>query len=246
MTTPYDHEMLDHINPFVEAIKIGSVDITWIQFLHEIICLQKPILLATGASSMEDVERAMDCISPQVPQIVLMQCNTNYTGSKDIFNFTNLNVLNTFRDKYSAAILGLSDHTPGFTAVLGAIALGARVIEKHFTDDNNRAGPDHGFALQPNDWREMVDESNLLLRALGSTTKEIQDNELESRIVQQRSIRIIRDIKAGEKIDVDNDIEFLRPCPDDAIRPYEAKIVNNMTITSDMKKGDYLTWKNLK
>ena len=87
-------------------------------------------------------------------KIVLMQCNTNYTGSSENFNYCNLNVLKSYKKMFPDTMLGLSDHTSGHATVLGSIALGARVIEKHFTDDNNQIGPDHGFAMNPTSWRE--------------------------------------------------------------------------------------------
>ena len=83
-----------------------------------------------------------------------MQCNTNYTGSIDNLGFVNLRVLPEYARRYPDAVLGLSDHTPGHATVLGAVALGARVVEKHFTDDTSREGPDHGFSMDPNTWRD--------------------------------------------------------------------------------------------
>ena len=118
----------------------------------------KPVLLATGAATMEDVERAVATVLAYNRKLVLLQCNTNYTGSLENFRFINLRVLETYTIRYPHMVLGLSDHTPGHSAVLGAIALGARVIEKHFTDDNRRIGPDHSFAMNPRTWREMIDD----------------------------------------------------------------------------------------
>ena len=107
-----------------------------------------------------------------------MQCNTNYTSDEKNFKYINLNVLKnlkaTFKEKI---ILGLSDHTSGHTTVLGAIALGARVIEKHFTDDNSRVGPDHGFSMNPKTWSEMIIESRRLEKALGDGKKKIEKND---------------------------------------------------------------------
>ena len=85
-----------------------------------------------------------------------MQCNTNYTASLENFDHIHLNVLKDYARRWPDLILGLSDHTPGHATVLGAVALGARVIEKHFTDDNTREGPDHKFAMNPRTWEEMV------------------------------------------------------------------------------------------
>ena len=135
--------------------------------------LNKPILLATGASDMNDVIRAMDLISKNNSDVGLMQCNTNYTADLKNMKYVNLRVLNTFKQYFPNVILGLSDHTFGHSAVLGAVTLGARVIEKHFTDDNNRVGPDHKFAMNPNTWKEMVLRTRELENALGDGIKRV-------------------------------------------------------------------------
>ncbi len=111
-----------------------------------------------GASSIGDVQGAVHAILKINTQLVLLQCNTNYTASLENFDHIHLNVLKTYRLMFPDVVLGLSDHTPGHAAVLGAITLGARMIEKHFTDDKTREGPDHAFAMDPNDWEAMVNE----------------------------------------------------------------------------------------
>ena len=97
-----------------------------------------------------------------------MQCNTNYTADKKNFNYINLNVLKTYKKLFPNVILGLSDHTHGHETVLGSIALGARVIEKHFTDNNNKLGPDHKFSMNPRTWKEMIEASRNLENSMGS------------------------------------------------------------------------------
>ena len=141
--------MVDHLDPYVPAYKVGSGDITWYDIIRHMARYNKPLLLACGASSMDEVQAAMNVALEETAQVCLMQCNTNYTGNRDNLHHVNLNVLSTFRAMYPEAILGLSDHTPGHATVLGAIALGARVIEKHFTDSTDREGPDHHFAMDP-------------------------------------------------------------------------------------------------
>ena len=96
-----------------------------------------------------------------------MQCNTNYTASIENFKFINLNVLKTYSEFFPNVVLGLSDHTHGHSTVVGSIPLGARVFEKHFTDDNDRLGPDHKFSMNPKTWKEMVVAANEVSLALG-------------------------------------------------------------------------------
>jgi N-acetylneuraminate synthase len=178
MTTPYDLEALESQLPFVPAVKIGSGDITFDPLVERIAAGGKPVLLATGAATLAEVEHAVALILAHTPDLALMQCNTNYSGSEENFRSVNLRVLQAFAARWPGMVLGFSDHTPGHAAVLGAVALGARVIEKHFTDDNTREGPDHGFAMNPRSWREMVQATRQLEAALGDGVKRVYPGEL--------------------------------------------------------------------
>ncbi len=193
-SAPYDLEAVEMLDPHVEMFKIGSGDITWPDMLRRVASTNKPVLLATGASDIGEVQRAVDEILKVNPNLVLMQCNTNYTADTDNFRHIHLNVLHTYRAMFPSTVLGLSDHTPGATTVLGAVALGARVIEKHFTDDNSREGPDHPFSMNPRAWREMVDRTRELEQALGSSRKFVAPNEQQTVVVQRRCVRAARDL----------------------------------------------------
>lgn len=243
-TSPYDFESVDHVDPFVRVYKIGSGDITWPEMLDYIASKGKPVLLATGASSTADVDRAMTVLAKRCDRIVLMQCNTNYTGSADNFQYVNLNVLRDFAARYPKAVLGLSDHTVGHATVLGAVAMGARVVEKHFTDDNSRSGPDHGFAMNPKTWREMVDRTRELELALGDGSKRIEANERQSVQVQRRSLRATRDLAIGETLGAD-DLEALRPIPSDGIEPYRLSELVGRPLKRALPKGAHITWEHV-
>jgi sialic acid synthase SpsE len=238
-TSAYSKELVDEVDPYVPAYKIGSGDITFDKLIKYISQKNKPVLLATGASSMLDVERAVDIILSHNQDFVLMQCNTNYTGSLENFHHINLNVINTFKKKYPNMILGLSDHTPGDTTVLGAIALGARVVEKHYTDDNERKGPDHGFSMTPKSWKEMVERSREIEAALGTGIKIIEGNEQDSVILQRRCIRTTRFLPKGHVI-TENDITALRPSPTLAVQPYETGLVVGKMLAENIKEGEAL------
>jgi len=245
-TSPYSIELVEHVDPYVQAYKIGSGDITWIDIIKHIAKKNKPVLIATGASNLNDVRRAVKIIKKyNKKNICIMQCNTNYTGRIENFNYINLNVLKTFKKEFSDSILGLSDHTPGHATVLGAIALGAKVIEKHFTISNVDKGPDHKFSMTPKTWREMVDRSRELEMALGTDLKKIEKNELETVIVQRRSLHANKFIKKGSKINK-NDIINLRPCLKGSINPYEFGLVKNKILKKNIEKGEIILWKNLK
>ena len=241
-TSPYDIESVNHVDPFVDLYKIGSGDITWIEIIEHICSKKKPVLLATGASEMSDVVRAMNTIESYTSDIVLMQCNTNYTLDDDKYKHVNLNVLKTFSSRFPDAILGLSDHTLGHATVLGAIALGAVFIEKHFTISNSDEGPDHKFAMNPISWREMVDNANVLYHSLGNGVKEVEKNEKEAKIVQRRCLRASRDLSKGEIL-TKNDIISLRPAPEGSFDPYEIHKLVGKKIKCDLKNGEHFIQK---
>jgi sialic acid synthase SpsE len=243
-TSPYSLELVEHIDPFVPAYKIGSGDITWIEIIERIASKQKPCMLAAGASTFDDVQRAVEAVLRVNPRLCLMQCNTNYTASLENLRFVQLNVLRTFREMYPPLVLGLSDHTPGHATVLGAVALGARIIEKHFTDDTKRGGPDHAFSMDPVTWRDMVDRTRELESALGSGVKTVEANERETVVLQRRGIRLARDVSAGDTLTRDA-LVVLRPCPRDALPPYNLPDVLGRRINRDLKSGEHLRWQDL-
>jgi N-acetylneuraminate synthase len=195
------------------------------------------VILATGAADPDDVERAMTVLSAAGVPIVLMQCNTNYEGTISNIHHVNLRVLTQYASMFPGVTLGLSDHTPGHVTVLGAVALGARVVEKHFTDDTVRVGPDHGFSMDPATWRAMVDDTRMLEAALGDGRKKVEDNESQTVVLQRRCVRAARDLPAGTVLTRD-DVEVLRPAPRDAIPAHEVHTVVGRTVTHALTLGD--------
>jgi sialic acid synthase SpsE len=240
-SSPYDLEAVDMLNPYVELFKIGSGDITWPEMLHKIASKQKPVLLATGASDIGEVQNAVREVLNINPELVLMQCNTNYTGSQENFRHIHLNVITTYRTMFPDVVLGLSDHTPGHSTVLGAVALGARVIEKHFTDDNRREGPDHPFSMTPKDWREMVDRTRELEYAMGSYSKVVAENERDTVVVQRRCLRAAQTLQKGTVLRAEM-LEVLRPAPPDSVKPFDLQAVVGKRLTCGLTKGDHLRW----
>lgn len=243
-SSPYDFEAIDMLEPFVPAYKIGSGEIDWLEALEKMALKGKPIILATGASTIGEVQRAVHTILRHNRQLVLMQCNTNYTASPENFDHIHLNVLKTYAVMFPDVILGLSDHTHGNATVLGAVTLGARIIERHFTDSNEREGPDHKFAMNPQAWSDLVSETRLLERALGSPDKFIAGNEMDTSIVQRRCLRAARDIKTGETISRDM-IDVLRPATPGGIKPSEIDQVIGTRAVSDIPAGKELRWTDL-
>lgn len=240
-TSPYALDLVDAVDPYVPAYKIGSGDITWLEIIEHIAAKGKPYILATGASTTDDVDRAVRAALAINPQLALLQCNTNYTASLENFKYIQLNVLRTYREMYPGMVLGLSDHTPGHATVLGAVALGARMIEKHFTDDITRTGPDHAFSMDPRTWREMVDRTRELENALGDGAKRVEGNEQETVVIQRRSVRLKDALPAGATLTRDA-LDVLRPAPRDAVLPYELPALVGRKLRRPLAAGDHVRW----
>jgi N-acetylneuraminate synthase len=243
-SAPYDFEAIDMLDPYVEMYKAGSGEIDWLEALERMASKGKPFFVATGASDIGEVQRAVHTILKINPLLVLMQCNTNYTADPNNYDHLHINVLKTYATMFPDVILGLSDHTHALAPVLGAVALGARVIERHFTDSNDRQGPDHKFAMNPQKWSAMVEETRLLERSLGSTDKFVASNEVETSIIQRRCLRAARDVRAAEVFTREM-IDVLRPATPGAIKPSEIGAVVGKRALVDVPKGKELRWTDL-
>lgn len=243
-TSAYDFELVDQVDPYVPCYKIGSGDITYLEIIKKIAKKNKPYILATGAANLSDVTRAVKACYKINKKFSLMQCNTNYTGSLENFKYINLKVLQLYKKKFPNIILGLSDHTKDHATVLGAVTLGARIVEKHFTDNRKRIGPDHKFSMMPRDWKTMVDRTRELELSLGNNLKKVEKNELQTVILQRRALRAKINLLKKNKIKK-FDIIALRPCPKNAIPPYELNKIINKKLKKNILKGDIIKWSDL-
>lgn len=235
LSTPYDLEAIEHLRPYVAAFKIGSGDITYLELIRAAAATGKPVILSTGASSFADVVRAMDVLPGPV---AILQCTSDYTG---LYTNANVRVLDTYHAKWPDAVLGLSDHSPNYTAVLPAVTLGARIIEKHFTDDPHRSGPDHGFAMDPHIWHDCIERTREAEAALGDGAKRIEDNERDSAIVQRRCIRAAGFLHGGTAL-APGHLEALRPAPPGSIPPYRINELLGCVLTRDVDEGEAIGW----
>ncbi len=209
LSAPYHTEAVDElVRNNAPAIKIGSGEITNVEFLKYVARKKLPVFLAAGASTIHDVNLAVKTIRSQKNyKIILMQATTQYPSPmKDV----NLKVIQEFVRKFQVNV-GYSDHTPGYTAILGSVALGACVIEKHFTLDTKSAGPDHPHSLNPEQFKKMVKKIREMELVLGHRKKIIEKSEKDTKIIQRRGIWTVNNIKKGEKFSKTN-IEVLRPC----------------------------------
>lgn len=207
-TSPYDFEALDLcLQLDLPFIKIGSGEITWLDMIKRVAETQKPIVLATGDATLAEIDDAITTIeSTGNKNVVLLQCITNYPS---MIESANINVLKTYQSAFDI-LTGYSDHSPGDVVILGSIALGGCVVEKHFTLNKNDIGPDHPHSMNVSEFTNMVNNIRLLEKAMGSSRKFVVEEERETVIVQRRGLYANKHIEKGSVISMDDIIE-LRP-----------------------------------
>jgi len=237
ITSPYSEFLIDYVDEFLPAYKVGSGDITYHKLIKKMATKRKPLLIATGASDFSEVRMAYDLVKGDDIPIVLLQCNTNYTANKSNYKFLNINVLKTFSECFPKAYIGISDHMPGYTEVLGAVALGACIVEKHFTDNVLNNGPDHKFALDPDSFFRMVNEVRDLENALGDGIKRVEENELHTAVVQRRGLYVVRDLEKGSILSSE-DLVALRPFLAGMFPPFMEKNLIGSILNRSLSAGD--------
>ncbi|MFA5412023.1 MAG: pseudaminic acid synthase [Candidatus Micrarchaeia archaeon] len=239
LSSPYDKEAVDLMDSIgVPAYKIGSGDVTFLQLVEYIAKKGKPIIMGTGASTMEEIGEAVEVIRRHNNQLVLLQCVTNYPSS---FEDANVRAMKTLQDSFDIPV-GYSDHTPGSVVPVLSVAFGCCVIEKHFTDDKSLPGPDHPFALDPAELRQLVRDVRNAEAALGSPAKDVYPGEQKTRIVQRRSLFAKKDIPSGTKITEDM-VDILRPF--EGIPPKDLGKVVGRKARADIKAGEAITWEKV-
>ena len=242
LSAPYDMEAADILeNLKVPVYKIGSGDITWHEFLRYVAAKGKPMILGTGASTIAEIDEAVRVIRDAGnTDLALLQCVTNYPSH---YEYANIRAMKAMGETFDVPV-GYSDHTPGNIVPLGAVSLGACIIEKHFTDDKTRPGPDHPFAMDGKDFKDMVNGIRTLEKALGSPVKDLYAEESETAFLQRRCLRAARDIRKGTRITKDM-MAALRPVSPGALEPKYADTVVGREARCDIKKGEGITWNNV-
>lgn len=196
MSTAFDFDSIDFLeNLEMGTWKIPSGDITNLPYLIKIANLNKPVILSTGMSTMVDIRSAIKALKENgAAELTVLHCTTEYPTP---FEDVNLRAMNTIKEEFGVKV-GYSDHTKGIEVPIAAVALGATVIEKHFTLDRNMKGPDHKASLEPNELKAMVDSIRHIELALGNGMKQPAESEKKNMAVARKSIIASKDIKAGE------------------------------------------------
>lgn len=203
LSTPDEEESLEFLMKTLHLplVKIGSGEVTNIPYLRTIASYKKPIILSTGMSNLAQVAMAYDTLlKAGAPSVSLLHCTTNYPCPYDEVN---LRAIQTLKDAFKCQV-GYSDHTMGTEVPVAAVAMGAEIIEKHFTLDRNMEGPDHKASLEPQELKFMVQQIRHIESALGDGIKRPNKSEAENAKVVQKSILAKRPIKKGELLKTDN------------------------------------------
>jgi len=208
MSTPYDYQAVDLLEEIgVPAFKIGSGDITYLEFLKYIAKKKKPIILPTGASNIKEIKDAIAEIkSTKNNKIILLQSITQYPSP---IEESNIKAMVWLKRKFGYNV-GYSDHSSNIAVPIASVGHGACVIEKHFTDSRQNKGPDHPHSLNPKEFKLMVQLIRDVERALGNGIKKVEKSEKETRIIQRRSIFTVKEVKKGERFTIKN-TKCLRP-----------------------------------
>lgn len=246
MSTPFDEESVDFLDSMgMGILKIPSGEITNKPLLQHIAAKGKPILLSTGMSYLGEVEKAMIWINEiwdrldKKPGLTLLHCVSNYPASEED---SNLLAMKTMEAAFGLPV-GYSDHTIGVEIPIAAVAMGAKVIEKHFTLDRNMEGPDHKASLESDELRGMINAIRRVEKALGDGIKKPTNSESELRKVARRSLVLARDVKSGETITA-NDITIKRPGT--GIEPEFLDFIAGMKVEKDIIADSVLKWDDLK
>jgi len=205
LSTPFDLKSIDLLNRLgLEIFKIPSGEITNLPYLRKLGALQKRLILSTGMANLGEIEAALDVLAEYgtpVKNITVLHCNTEYpTPYEDV----NLRAMLTIGNAFPGISVGYSDHTRGIEVPIAAVAMGATVIEKHFTLDRNLTGSDHKASLTPDELKAMVQAIRNIEKALGDGIKRPSPSEVKNKPIARKSLVAARPIKEGELFSADN------------------------------------------
>lgn len=240
MSTPFDLDAVDELNPLVKRHKIASFDLTNKELVEKVAATGKPLVLSTGHAFLGEVETALAWVRDVDPDldVTLLHCTSQYpTQPTDV----HLRAMQTMQQAFGCDV-GLSDHTLGIAVSLAAVALGATMLERHVTEDTASLGPDHHFALEPDVVRQLVDGCSMVAQSLGSASKAPTEAELENRKLARRSLHTATDLPAGHVLRRE-DLLVVRPAL--GIDPASADVVIGRPLATDMVAGQPLQWANV-
>jgi N-acetylneuraminate synthase/sialic acid synthase len=220
LATAFDHPSVDFLASLnMPAFKVASADLTNLPLLRHVAEIGKPMILSTGAATLEDVDRAYEAVTAINHHVALLQCTAGYPAAWDELD---LRVIETYRERFPSAVVGLSGHDNGISMPVVAYVLGARIVEKHFTLNRAMKGTDHRFSLEPQGLRKMVRDLRRTRRGLGSPEKRMYPSEVEPAIKMGKKLVAGRDLPAGHRL---RPGDIALKSPGDGLAPYELERV---------------------
>ncbi len=239
-STPFDKTAVDFLEELeVPLYKVASFEIMDIPLIEYIASKGKPMIMSTGVASMSDIEEAINaCKRMGNDEIILLKCTSSYPAN---IEDANLRTIPNMKETFDVEV-GLSDHTLGITVPVVSVALGARVIEKHFILDKLIGGPDSSFSLEPHEFKQMVDSVRDAEKALGKVDYSMNEKKKSSRLLG-RSLFVVKDIKVGERFTEEN-VSSIRPGY--GLSPKHFKEIIGREAACDMKKGTPMSWDKVK
>ena len=235
-SSPFDRTSVDFLEVMdVPAYKVASFEITDIPLIEYIASKGKPVIISTGIATLAEIEEAVNaCKRIGNDQIALLKCTSAYPAPLEEVNLRTIpNLADTFN-----TVVGLSDHTLGISASIASVALGARILEKHFILDRKMGGPDAAFSMEPDEFRSMVEAVRDVEKALGTVNYDLTEKTRKSREFS-RSLFAVEDIKAGESLTEEN-VRSIRP--GFGLHPRYLEQLIGKKARTDIKKGTPLDW----
>ena len=235
-STPFDDSAVDFLEELgVEAYKVASFENNHLPLLRKIAQTGKPVIMSTGISTLADIEIAVKTLRENgCKDLILLKCTSTYPATPEN---TNIKTIPHLAELFNCHA-GLSDHTHGIGVSIASVALGCRVIEKHFTVNRAEGGVDAAFSMEPAEFKMLVEESERAFLALGKVTYGIMEDEKKS-LTFKRSIYIVEDMKAGEEFTISN-IRIIRPGLGMAPKYFETML--GKRVNSNVKRGTALTF----
>ena len=243
LSTPFDLDAVNFLNPLVRMFKISSSDITNLPLLEAVADKKKIVLLSTGASSITEIRQAVKILSKKVKKIVLMHCILNYPT---IDQNANLNMIKSLKNEFPQCISGYSDHTlpkKNMQNLITAFLFGAKVIEKHFTINKKKKGNDHYHSLDEKDLKSYTEKINSISITLGLSKKHFLNSEIKSRKYARRSLVTNKAMQKGHKLKK-SDLTCKRPAT--GISPMQIKKVLGKKIKKNLKEDVTINWIDIK
>jgi N,N'-diacetyllegionaminate synthase len=239
LSTPFDEASADFLDPLVPALKVSSCDVNNVLLLSHIARYGKPVLLSTGMAYLAEVDAAIRTLrTAGCEQVAVLHCLTNYPADPAE---TNLRAMQTMASAFNVPV-GYSDHTMGIEISIAAVAMGACIVEKHFTLDRDAPGPDNRASLEPSELRDMVRAIRLVESALGTWEKVPAASEMGNRAVVRRSLAAAFDLASGTVLSREQ-LTALRP--GSGIAPDQLCAVLGRTLRRPLRAGELIAWQDL-